>query len=73
MWACARRYHDDGSPSTGLARMTRDSHGPVLTLPSGGDDTSYCGMVWHGDLLWMSYYSSREGRTSIYLAKTRFE
>ena len=31
------------------------------------------GMVWHDDLLWMSYYSSHEGRTSIYLAKIRFE
>jgi len=40
----------------------------ILTLPSGGD-TSYAGMVLHGGLLWISYYSSHEGRTSIYLAK----
>jgi len=26
-------------------------------------------MVWHDDLLWMSYYSSHEGRSSIYLAQ----
>ena len=37
-------------------------------LPSGGD-TSYAGMVVHDGLLWVSYYSSHEGKTSIYLAK----
>jgi hypothetical protein len=42
-----------------------------LTLPSGGD-TSYAGLVWHDDLLWISYYSSHEGKTSIYLAKVAF-
>ncbi len=44
----------------------------VLTLPSGGD-TSYPGLVWHDGLLWVSYYSSHEGKTSIYLAKVAFE
>ena len=39
-----------------------------LALPSGGD-TSYPGLVWHEDLLWVSYYSSHEGKASIYLAK----
>ncbi|MFG0261056.1 MAG: sialidase family protein [Novipirellula sp. JB048] len=42
----------------------------ALALPSGGD-TSYAGMVWHDDRLWLSYYSSHEGKTSIYLAKVR--
>jgi len=42
----------------------------ALKLPSGGD-TSYAGLVWHDDLLWVSYYSSHEGKTSIYLAKVR--
>jgi hypothetical protein len=28
-------------------------------------------MVWHEDLLWISYYSSHEGKTSIYLAKVK--
>ncbi len=41
-----------------------------LTLPSGGD-TSYAGMVLEDDMLWISYYSSHEGKTSIYLAKVR--
>ncbi|HPD17004.1 MAG TPA: exo-alpha-sialidase [Planctomycetota bacterium] len=44
----------------------------ILTLPSGGD-TSYAGMVIHDGLLWISYYSSHEGKTSIYLAKVKLE
>ncbi|MGE0609301.1 MAG: exo-alpha-sialidase [Pirellulales bacterium] len=39
-----------------------------LELPSGGD-TSYAGLVWHDGLLWVSYYSSHEAKTNIYLAK----
>jgi len=42
----------------------------ALTLPSGGD-TSYPGLVLHDGMLWVSYYSSHEDRTSIYLAKVR--
>lgn len=42
----------------------------ALRLPSGGD-TSYAGLVWHDDHLWISYYSSHEGKTSIYLAKVK--
>ena len=68
LWAVGRRYGKQ--PSTVLARLTRDSYQPVLTLPSGGD-CSYPGMVWHDELLWMSYYSSHEGKTSIYLAKIK--
>jgi hypothetical protein len=40
----------------------------LLTLPSGGD-CSYAGVVWHDGRLWISYYSSHEGRSSIYLAQ----
>ena len=43
-----------------------------LALPSGGD-TSYPGMVLHDGILWVSYYSSHEGKTSIYLAKVRMK
>ena len=67
----AVRLHD-GGPHTSLAwidaakgRLTE-----FLKLPSGGD-TSYAGMVWRDELLWVSYYSSHEGKTSIYLAKVR--
>jgi len=40
----------------------------LLALPSGGD-TSYPGMVWHDGKLWVSYYSSHEGKANIYLAQ----
>ncbi len=43
-----------------------------VTLPSGGD-TSYPGMLLQDGELWVSYYSSHEGRTSVYLAKVPLE
>ncbi len=41
-----------------------------LTLPSGGD-CSYAGLVWHEGQLWVSYYSSHEGKSKVYMAKVR--
>lgn len=70
LWAAGRSY--PGGAKTVLAKLTRESYEPVLTFPSGGD-TSYAGLVWHDDLLWMSYYSSHEGKTSIYLAKVKLK
>jgi hypothetical protein len=65
---------DIKKPRTSLNWL--DTNSGVLTeflsLPSGGD-TSYPGLYWHEDLLWVSYYSSHEERTSIYLAKIKFE
>ncbi|MEW4453832.1 exo-alpha-sialidase [Bremerella sp. JC817] len=40
----------------------------LATLPSGGD-TSYPGFVEQDGKLWVSYYSSHEGKTSIYLSQ----
>jgi hypothetical protein len=68
LWAAGRSY--PGGARTVLARMTPESYEPVLTLPSGGD-TSYPGLVWHEGVLWISYYSSHEGKAVIYLAKVR--
>jgi hypothetical protein len=45
---------------------------PILQLPSGGD-TSYPGLVWHDDILWVSYYSSHEGKANVYFAKIQIE
>jgi len=28
-------------------------------------------MVWHANMLWVSYYSSHEGKTAIYLARLK--
>jgi len=65
------RLYDQGA-HTGLlwvdAKEKRVAE--FLRLPSGGD-TSYPGLVWHEGLLWVSYYSSHEGKTSIYCAKIR--
>lgn len=43
---------------------------PIVALPSGGD-TSYPGLVFNDGVLWVSYYSSHEGKSAIYLAKVR--
>ena len=62
----------DGRVRTSLCWLDRRAGQltEFLTLPSGGD-SSYPGLVWHEGLLWVSYYSSHEGKTSIYLAKVR--
>ncbi len=43
----------------------------LISLPSGGD-TSYAGMAIFNDNLWISYYSSHEDKTSIYLAQIEY-
>lgn len=68
--AAGRSY--DGGATTRLWWLDPDSAklDEILTLPSGGD-TSYPGLVFHDGLLWVSYYSSHEDKTSIYLAQVR--
>jgi hypothetical protein len=63
--------HQDG-PHTALCYLDVREHKmtKLLKLPSGGD-TSYPGLLWHNDLLYVSYYSSHEGKTRIYLAKVK--
>jgi hypothetical protein len=70
-WIGAGRMYD-GGVHTAITyidvkngKMTR-----LLKLPSGGD-TSYPGLVWYEGMLYVSYYSSHEGKTSIYLAKLK--
>jgi hypothetical protein len=72
MWAAGRLV--EATPygvfeKTCLAQMAIDSIKPVLILPSGGEDTSYPGLVFHEGEFWVSYYSSHEGTTAIYLAQ----
>jgi hypothetical protein len=61
----------DGHVRTALLWLDAD-HARLrecLSLPSGGD-TSYPGLAWHDQRLWVSYYSSHEGgKTAIYLAE----
>lgn len=69
MWAAGRDYTGDG-PVTAVFRMGNRSLRPAFTLPSGGD-CGYPGMAWYRGTLWVSYYSSHEGKTGIYLAKVK--
>jgi hypothetical protein len=68
--AGTRDYSKAPKYSTLIARMTPDRLDPIATLPSGGDN-SYPGMVWENGTLWVSYYSSHEGKTCIYLARVK--
>lgn len=72
--AAGRIFPDDKTPKTALCSLDVDKKTiqPILQLPSGGD-TSYPGLVWHDGMLWMSYYSSHEGKTNIYVAKVSLE
>ncbi len=76
MVAAVRLYKDEESKpvrtslcivDTGKATIKE-----MLTFPSGGD-TSYPGLVYEDGILWVSYYSSHEGKTSIYLAKVKMK
>jgi hypothetical protein len=68
-WIAGGRMHQGGA-HTALCHLDVTEHKltKLLKLPSGGD-TSYPGLLWHDDLLYVSYYSSHEGKTSIYLAR----
>jgi hypothetical protein len=70
MIAGTRDYTKAPKYSTLIARMTMERLEPIATLPSGGDN-SYPGMAWDNGTLWVSYYSSHEGRTSVYLARLK--
>ena len=65
----ATRIHEANTLSTGiLIGNTSGDFKEILRLPSGGD-TSYPGLLMFGGYMWISYYSSHEGKTSVYLAK----
>jgi len=70
--AAVRLYDGGARTSLGWIDPASGKFTECLRLPSGGD-TSYAGLVHHDALLWVSYYSSHEGKTSIYLAKVRIE
>ena len=62
------RAYDDGL-ATALYRL--DEQGNMIEIvrfPSGGD-MGYPGLTIRGNTLWFSFYSSHEGKTSIYLAQ----
>jgi hypothetical protein len=73
-WIAAGRIIEKDIATTVLAELNVDNKTlrTILTLPSGGD-TSYPGLVSHDGQLWVSYYSSHEGKASIYLATVKIE
>jgi hypothetical protein len=68
--AGSRGFGKTPGPHMVLYTMTPTSLAPLLELPSGGD-CSYPGLCWHEGHLYVSYYSSHEGKTSIYVAKVK--
>ena len=60
--ACVRRSNFDFSSSR-TALCWQDVHAAELI--------GYVGMVWHGGVLWVSYYSSHEGDAAVYLARVK--
>jgi hypothetical protein len=69
--ATVRLYDGKVRTSLCLVDPVKSSLTECLELPSGGD-TSYAGMVEHDGILWISYYSSHEEKTAIYLARVEF-
>src|SRR5262249_14021658 len=69
-WLAAGRTTREGRPQTVVARVDLGAGTltPLVTLPSGGDN-SYAGMVWYDGKVWMSYYSSHEGKARVYRVK----
>ena len=70
--AAVRLYDDSVRTALGWVDSESGHFTEALALPSGGD-TSYPGLVWHEGNLWISYYSSHEGKTAIYLAEVKVE
>lgn len=75
LWAGGRDCKEDVDDSKGynlgamaLGPMTQNKYTPTLYLPCGGDN-SYPGLVYKDNLLYISYYSSHEGKACIYLAQ----
>lgn len=66
--ATVRRYDGGARTTVDWLDVKAGTLTEALRLPSGGD-TSYAGQVWHDGLLWVSYYSSHEEKTAIYLAR----
>jgi hypothetical protein len=73
-WVAAGRIFEGDQPRTAVMSLDVEVGAveTLVVLPSGGD-CSYPGLVWRDGLLWVSYYSSHEGKTSIYLAKLRVD
>lgn len=73
MWGSSRlikKIKNKTKTYTAIGPMTPSSYTPELILPSEGD-TGYPGMVYHKGILYVSYYSSHEGQSNIYIAQIK--
>jgi len=69
MLCATREYLPDFTEHTIIVKVTPDGKTiKLLTLPSGGD-CSYPGFLWKEGILYVSYYSSHEEKTAIYMAR----
>ena len=66
----AGRDTREGGAKTAIGPLVEGKWEPTVTLPSDGDN-SYPGMFWNRGEWWVSYYSSHEGKSAIYLARVR--
>ncbi len=63
------RMHDENGAYTALLMgKISEPFKEVMRFPSGGD-TSYPGLLSYGGYVWFSYYSSHEGKASIYYTR----
>ncbi len=63
-----RIYGEDGAYTALLLGKKGEKFREVMRFPSGGD-TSYPGMYSIGGYVWFTYYSSHEGKASIYYTR----
>lgn len=63
-----RVYSEEGPYTALLLGKKNEKFTEVMRLPSGGD-TSYPGMLSIAGYVWLSYYSSHEGKASIYYTR----
>ena len=71
-WILATRQYSDPTRTVLGTLADNGAFERLHELPSAGD-TSYPGLLIHENRLWVSYYASHEGKTSIYLAKIPLE
>ena len=63
-----RVYSEEGHYTALMLGKKNEPYTEVMRLPSGGDN-SYMGLFSISGYVWLSYYSSHEGKTSIYYAR----
>lgn len=66
------RSYTQGTGRLCLSKVADGNIEEFITFNTSGDN-GYAGMYWYEDALWMSYYSSHEGKAKIYLARIPFD